>query len=275
MHISIFGIPKVVRLLFALARGIQMNSGKIVFISLFLFLGIGAQEASPSHEALEKLKKIVQKPGNSLLHSSSIFSLNSHHHAHDIITLARSVQHAQNPIHQSDIYQENPALTRIQAAPKQNQLSSIMQDAQDVEEGATTGVLPSLPQNNAQQAEVSQLLQLAQEAEQTMQGSTGTKTIICRAILGTLVAGYGIADLLVNYKYINTNHSEGGGQQATNGVFSASTDLGIIGVGLHQFYLAITNWDNKQKQDDAAAANAILQQHLAAPTNSGGAAAPK
>ncbi len=215
-----------------------------------------------SSAALAELKELITKSESAIFHPSSIFSLSSHVHPHDVLQAIKKVKQASKaPVRQSDIKHEIelPTLGKNTSAPKRG--VDLISAAQDIEGGM--GGLPSLEDNNPQQAEVGAVLQLAQQVEKNTQASSGTAAILCRVLYGLLFTGFGAADLATNYGYINPSHShQSNGQQATNGVFSAGTDLGIIGTGLYQIYLAATNWDNKQLQKDAAVNNTLVQKHL-------------
>ena len=215
-----------------------------------------------SSAALAELKTLITKSESAILHPSSIFSLSSHVHPHDVLKTIKKLKQASQPIRPSDVKTEIelPTLKKNTNAPKRGGID-LVSGIQDVESGM--GGLPPLENNNPQQAEVGAILQLAQQAENYTKASSGTGAILCRVVYGLLFAAFGAADLATNYGYINPSHShQSSGQQATNGVFSAGTDLGIIGTGLYQIYLAATSWDNKQLQKDAAVNNALVQQHL-------------
>lgn len=123
--------------------------------------------------------------------------------------------------------------------------------------------VPTLPANNVQQAALGLALRAAQQTEQDLQNNPSPKARILRILIGLGAAGFGAADLIVNYLYAQKSDDTTTGKKITSGVFSAGTDLGIFSFGAYQVYLGIVDWDNAAKQTDASVATKLVQGHIA------------
>lgn len=128
--------------------------------------------------------------------------------------------------------------------------------------------VPILPANNVQQAALGLALQAAQQTEQDLKNQPSTKARVLRILIGLGAAGFGAADLIVNYLYAQKSDDTTTGKKITSGVFSAGTDLGIFSFGAYQAYLGIVDWDNATKQKDASVATKLVQGHIAQLTQS-------
>lgn len=214
-----------------------------------------ALAANPTVQQLAApaITALVAHETNTFAHSSFFTNLVGHSHADQASTALQTLA-ANAPA----ILQQAPAIINALEQPS----------------SAAAPALPQLQAANAQQAALGLVLQAAQNTEQNLQNNPSSKAKVLRVLIGLCAAGFGAADLAVNYLYAQKTNDSTTGKKVTSGIFSAGTDLGIFTFGAYQAYLGIVNWDAAAKQKDAAVATQLVQGQLAQVQAASGAVVP-